>query len=57
MLGEEPVEIGEVEEVLTDNGQLALHGALWELDQDIGQTSADQTTRIWLPLCLPLPRR
>ena len=33
---EETVEIGEVEEVLTDNAQLALHGALWELDQDIG---------------------
>ncbi len=32
---EETVEVGEVEEVLTDNGQLALHGALWELDQDI----------------------
>jgi energy-coupling factor transporter ATP-binding protein EcfA2 len=32
---EETVEIGEVEEILTDNGQLALHGALWELDQDI----------------------
>lgn len=34
--GEESVEIGEVEEVLTDNSTLALHGALWELDQDIG---------------------
>ena len=34
--GEETVEVGEVEEVLTDNGTLALHGALWELDQDIG---------------------
>ncbi len=32
---EETVEIGTVEEVLTDNAQLALHGALWELDQDI----------------------
>ncbi len=32
---EETVEIGDVEEVLTDNAQLALHGALWELDQDI----------------------
>ena len=31
----ETVEIGEVEEMLTDNSQLALHGALWELDQDI----------------------
>ena len=33
--GESTVEIGEVEEVLTDNPQLALHGALWELDQDL----------------------
>ena len=29
------VEIGEVEEVLTDNSHLALTGALWELDQDL----------------------
>ena len=29
------VELGGVEEVLTDNAQLALHGALWELDQDL----------------------
>lgn len=29
------VEIGDVEEVLTDNAHLALTGALWELDQDI----------------------
>ena len=34
--GEETVEIGDVEEVLSDNGTLALHGVLWELDQDIG---------------------
>jgi len=34
--GEDTVEIGEVEEVLTDNATLALHGALWEMDQDIG---------------------
>ena len=33
--GESTIEIGEVEEVLTDNPQLALHGALWELDQDL----------------------
>ncbi len=33
--GETTVEIGDVEEMLTDNAQLALHGALWELDQDI----------------------
>ncbi|WP_243614069.1 ATP-binding protein [Shimia aestuarii] len=34
-MSEVSVEVGEVEEVLTDNAQLALHGALWELDQDI----------------------
>ncbi|WP_420861147.1 ATP-binding protein [Algirhabdus cladophorae] len=33
--GEATVEVGEVEEVLTDNAPLALHGALWELDQDL----------------------
>ncbi|GGE37550.1 ATPase AAA [Primorskyibacter flagellatus] len=27
------VEVGEVEEFLTDNASLALHGALWQLDQ------------------------
>ena len=35
------VEVGEVEEVLTDNAQLALHGALWELDQDIAGHAGD----------------
>ena len=30
-----PIEIGEVEEILTDNPQLALTGILWELDQDL----------------------
>ncbi len=34
---EETVEVGDVAEMLTDNGQLALHGALWELDQDLGK--------------------
>ena len=38
---ETAVEVGEVEEVLTDNGQLALHGALWELDQDIAAFAGD----------------
>ncbi|WP_299618402.1 ATP-binding protein [uncultured Tateyamaria sp.] len=37
------VEVGEVEEVLTDNGQTALHGALWELDQDIAAHAPDDT--------------
>ncbi|UYV37524.1 ATP-binding protein [Rhodobacteraceae bacterium D3-12] len=40
-LTEVSVEVGEVEEVLTDNGQLALHGALWELDQDIAALAGD----------------
>ncbi|MGR3636859.1 MAG: ATP-binding protein [Shimia sp.] len=42
MLGETQVEVGEVEEVLTDNAQLALHGALWELDQDIAALVTDE---------------
>ena len=29
------VELGGIDEMLTDNAQLALHGALWELDQDL----------------------
>jgi len=36
------VEIGGVEEVLTDNAQLALHGALWELDQDLERFGSDE---------------
>lgn len=40
-LGSQSVEIGEVEEVLTDNAPLALQGVLWELDQDIGALAAD----------------
>ncbi|QYK42302.1 MAG: ATP-binding protein [Paracoccaceae bacterium] len=41
-LGETTVEIGAVEEVLTDNAPLALQGALWELDQDIALHAADE---------------
>ncbi len=40
--GESTVEIGEVEEILTDNPQLALHGALWELDQDLALYAKDE---------------
>ncbi|WP_390911966.1 AAA family ATPase [Pseudosulfitobacter sp. SM2401] len=40
-LSEVTVELGDVEEVLTDNGQTALHGALWELDQDIAAFASD----------------
>jgi hypothetical protein len=42
---EATVEVGAVEEVLTDNAQLALHGALWELDQDIA-VFATETPRL-----------
>ena len=35
------VTLGDVEEVLTDNAPLALHGALWELDQDIADHAND----------------
>ncbi|MGD9864408.1 MAG: ATP-binding protein [Pseudodonghicola sp.] len=35
------VEVGEAQEVLTDNGQLALHGALWELDQVLATHAGD----------------
>jgi energy-coupling factor transporter ATP-binding protein EcfA2 len=41
-LGETSVEIGNVEEVLTDNSLLALQGALWELDQDIALFGEDE---------------
>ncbi|MGB3247147.1 MAG: ATP-binding protein, partial [Sulfitobacter sp.] len=40
-LTETTVEVGEVDEVLTDNGQTALHGVLWELDQDIAVHGKD----------------
>jgi energy-coupling factor transporter ATP-binding protein EcfA2 len=40
-VGSTTVELGEVEEVLTDNAPLALQGALWELDQDIGALAVD----------------
>ncbi|MEP4980673.1 AAA family ATPase, partial [Ascidiaceihabitans sp.] len=40
------VELGDVEEVLTDNGQTALHGALWELDQDIAALGTDDARMV-----------
>ncbi|KAJ54980.1 ATPase AAA [Actibacterium mucosum KCTC 23349] len=43
--GETAVEIGGVEEILTDNAPLALHGCLWELDQDLAAfATTDDTT-------------
>ncbi|PTV96415.1 ATPase family protein associated with various cellular activities (AAA) [Rhodobacter aestuarii] len=44
--GEAVVEIGAVEEVLSDNAILALHGALWELDQDIATFAEDESKLI-----------
>jgi energy-coupling factor transporter ATP-binding protein EcfA2 len=41
-LGSTTVELGTVEEVLTDNAPLALQGALWELDQDITLHATDE---------------
>lgn len=41
-LGETSVEIGTVDEILTDNAPLALQGALWELDQDIARHATDE---------------
>lgn len=41
-LGALTVEVGAVDEVLTDNAPLALQGALWELDQDIGLLATDE---------------
>ncbi len=40
--GEVSVEVGSVEEVLTDNATLALHGCLWELDQEIARFAEDE---------------
>jgi energy-coupling factor transporter ATP-binding protein EcfA2 len=41
-LGSLTVEVGAVDEVLTDNAPLALQGVLWELDQDIGLLATDE---------------
>ena len=41
-LGATAVEVGSVDEVLTDNAPLALQGALWELDQDIALHAEDE---------------
>ncbi|SPF79462.1 AAA family ATPase [Pseudoprimorskyibacter insulae] len=38
---EASVEVGDVQEVLTDNAPLMLHGLLWELDQDIAKHASD----------------
>ncbi|WP_026147990.1 ATP-binding protein [Robiginitomaculum antarcticum] len=41
--GEINVEIGQVQEVLTDNAHTALSGALWELDQDLAVFADDES--------------
>lgn len=41
-LGALTVEVGSVEEILTDNAPLALQGTLWELDQDIAALASDE---------------
>ncbi|WP_394195812.1 AAA family ATPase [Litoreibacter albidus] len=43
---ETTIEIGAVEEILTDNVQLALHGTLWELDQDLTLFAKDDATLV-----------
>jgi energy-coupling factor transporter ATP-binding protein EcfA2 len=44
--GQDTVEIGDIEEILTENAQLALHGVLWELDQDIAALGADDPSML-----------
>ncbi|MEO1704674.1 MAG: ATP-binding protein, partial [Pseudomonadota bacterium] len=39
---EATVDLGDVEEVLTENAPLALHGALWELDQMVALHGGDE---------------
>ncbi|MEM8593126.1 MAG: AAA family ATPase, partial [Pseudomonadota bacterium] len=39
---EDAVDVGDVEEVLTENAPLALHGALWELDQALALHGSDE---------------
>ncbi len=40
--GGEAVEIGSLEEILTENAPLALQGALWELDQDLAALATSE---------------
>ncbi|WFE91023.1 ATP-binding protein [Roseibium porphyridii] len=44
--GETDIQCGEVEEILIDNDQLALHGALWELDQEITSTGIETDSQL-----------
>lgn len=40
------IQCGEVEEILLDNDQLALHGTLWELDQEIASASIETDAQL-----------
>ncbi|MEM8700384.1 MAG: ATP-binding protein [Pseudomonadota bacterium] len=40
------IQCGEVEEILLDNDQLALHGALWELDQEIASAAIETDAQL-----------
>ncbi len=44
--GEADIQCGEVEEILTDNDQLALHGTLWELDQEIAAAGVETDAQL-----------
>ncbi|QFT30377.1 ATPase family associated with various cellular activities (AAA) [Labrenzia sp. THAF82] len=44
--GETDIQCGEVEEILIDNDQLALHGALWELDQEITSAGIETDSQL-----------
>ena len=44
--GDTDVQCGDVEEILLDNDQLALHGALWELDQEIAAAGVDNDAKL-----------
>ncbi|WP_050527994.1 AAA family ATPase [Pseudorhodobacter aquimaris] len=43
---EHVVDIGAAEELLTDNAPLALHGAIWELDQSIAAYAQDDASLV-----------
>ncbi|WP_306144948.1 ATP-binding protein [Roseibium sp. MMSF_3412] len=40
------IQCGEVEEILLDNDQFALHGALWELDQEIASAAIETDAQL-----------
>lgn len=48
--GPEAVDIGPVDEVLTDNPHTALQGALWQLDQKLGAHAQDDKTLVAVTL-------